>query len=167
MTLASHTPLDRAIAAALITGYQRWISPHKGFACAHRVLHRGASCSQYAKQMVMQHGLIAAIPHVRSRFQDCRVAHQILLEQRALRALQAESDPEKSGRKADPANPNNACTDNACAVLDGAGNCGDVADCSTDCLLFEPGDWGCGSLDCSSLDCGSLDCGSLDCGSCG
>ena len=167
MTLASHIPLDRAVAAALITGYQRWISPHKGFACAHRILHQGASCSQYTKQMILHHGLWTAMPLVRSRFQDCRAAHHTLLERRAQSALQAASGLEKAGRKANPDQPNKTCTDQGCAVLDGAGSCGDVADCGTDCLLFEPGDWGCGSVDCSSLDCSSLDCGSLDCGSCG
>ncbi len=37
-----------SLAIAAITGYQRYLSPYKGFRCAHRVLHQGESCSQYS-----------------------------------------------------------------------------------------------------------------------
>jgi len=40
------TVLD-AFVSMLISLYQRYVSPYKGFRCAHRVLHGGDSCSEY------------------------------------------------------------------------------------------------------------------------
>lgn len=65
--------LSRPFAVA-ITGYQRYISPYKGFCCAHRVKHGGMSCSEYAKQTLLHHGVWRAIPAVRQRFKECKVA---------------------------------------------------------------------------------------------
>lgn len=48
---AVDTP-TRQIAIACIGGYQRYLSPHKGFVCAHRRLHGGDSCSQYVKTVL-------------------------------------------------------------------------------------------------------------------
>ncbi len=58
--------------------YQQYISPRKGFRCAHAVLHDGTGCSGYAKQAIKQHGLFQAIPSIRQRFRDCRAAYHIL-----------------------------------------------------------------------------------------
>lgn len=63
--------LTRRSATSLIGFYQRYISPHKGFRCAHRVYHGGQSCSGYAKTVVQSHGLGAALPLIRRRFADC------------------------------------------------------------------------------------------------
>ena len=80
----SHThtrPLDsiaRRMALSLITFYQAKISAHKGFSCAHRVLHGGASCSHYIKGCIETHGLIQSLPLIQERFEDCKVANQLL-----------------------------------------------------------------------------------------
>lgn len=65
--------LSRPFAVA-ITGYQRYISPYKGFCCAHRVKHGGVSCSEYVKQTLLHHGVWRAIPDVRQRFKECKAA---------------------------------------------------------------------------------------------
>ena len=67
--------------AALITAYQRFMSPHKGFCCAHRALNEGLSCSQAIKRLVLRYGVLASWPYVRARFEACHTAHQVLLAQ--------------------------------------------------------------------------------------
>ncbi|WP_228061460.1 membrane protein insertion efficiency factor YidD [[Phormidium] sp. LEGE 05292] len=47
----------RQIACTSISGYQKYLSPHKGFSCAHRILYGGESCSAYIKRIVAQKGL--------------------------------------------------------------------------------------------------------------
>ncbi|NET10970.1 MAG: membrane protein insertion efficiency factor YidD [Merismopedia sp. SIO2A8] len=75
-----------------IRSYQRYISPHKGFSCAHRRLHGGVSCSDYFHQMIMAHGLTQAIPLFQERLVECKQSYR-LLQSRPL-ALQATSPPE-------------------------------------------------------------------------
>jgi putative component of membrane protein insertase Oxa1/YidC/SpoIIIJ protein YidD len=87
MTDSTHLPEFRTgvgsrIALGLIAGYQRWISPYKGFRCAHSVLHGGPGCSGYAKRAIREHGLWRAVGMVRQRFRDCRAAmHTLMTEQ--------------------------------------------------------------------------------------
>ena len=68
----------RFFIVTLITFYQRFISPIKGFKCAHHVLHKQGSCSHSVKQLIMQHGVIAALPMVKARFNECRHAYLYL-----------------------------------------------------------------------------------------
>jgi putative component of membrane protein insertase Oxa1/YidC/SpoIIIJ protein YidD len=67
-----------SLAISAITGYQRYLSPHKGFRCAHRALHQGESCSQYVKREVQEEGLMAALRSSRVRFAECKEANQII-----------------------------------------------------------------------------------------
>lgn len=53
---AAATAVDR-----LIRGYQRRISPHKGFSCAYRVAHGGASCSEAVRQAVVRRGVLRGV----------------------------------------------------------------------------------------------------------
>jgi putative component of membrane protein insertase Oxa1/YidC/SpoIIIJ protein YidD len=69
-----------SLAIAAITGYQRYLSPYKGFRCAHRVLYQGESCSQYVKRAVGEKGLLAARQSSRLRFIECNEANQIIQE---------------------------------------------------------------------------------------
>ena len=63
-------------ALALIWGYQRYLSPRKGYACAYRVVHGGTGCSGFAKYAHVQHGFWKAMPLIRKRFADCKQAAQ-------------------------------------------------------------------------------------------
>jgi len=58
--------------------YQTYISPRKGFRCAHAVLHNGTGCSGYAKQSIQTHGFLNAIPLIKQRFKECKVAYLTL-----------------------------------------------------------------------------------------
>lgn len=60
---------------SVLTGialYQRWLSPHKGFRCAHAALYGGLSCSGAIARIIEQERLTSrAIP---ARFAACRQA---------------------------------------------------------------------------------------------
>ena len=66
--------LASAAALGMITIYQRWVSPYKGYRCAHAVLHGGPGCSGFAKRAIRENGLWRAIALTRQRFRDCRAA---------------------------------------------------------------------------------------------
>ncbi len=68
----------RQATAVLITGYQKHLSPRKGFSCAYRVLHRSESCSQYTKRTILEGGIQQAMPLIQQRFQACKQANQTL-----------------------------------------------------------------------------------------
>lgn len=68
----------RRAACSSITGYQRYLSPYKGFRCAHRALHHDESCSAYAKRVISEQGISAALPAIRRRFAECREAYRLL-----------------------------------------------------------------------------------------
>ncbi|MGQ4646551.1 membrane protein insertion efficiency factor YidD [Lyngbya aestuarii] len=61
-----------------ISAYQLHVSPKKGFSCAHRLLHQGESCSQYAKNLLINGNLITAVNMSRQRFKACAAASQTL-----------------------------------------------------------------------------------------
>ncbi|WP_375539788.1 membrane protein insertion efficiency factor YidD [Cylindrospermum sp. FACHB-282] len=81
MQISLFDSFTRQISTTAITGYQRHISPHKGFACAHRVLYGGESCSEYIKGAIAQDGLKRALIKSRERFLACKQANQILHSQ--------------------------------------------------------------------------------------
>lgn len=78
MQIVTVEPLAKAIAIKSINGYQRYISPVKGFSCPHRLLHGGDSCSDYVKKMLNQQSLIQAVKSSRQRFRDCAKAGKTL-----------------------------------------------------------------------------------------
>ncbi len=79
------------IALGAIWGYQRYVSPRKGWRCAHSVLHGGTGCSGHAKHAIRDHGFWAAIPLIRQRLRDCKDASLTL---RANCAVHSQQDPE-------------------------------------------------------------------------
>ncbi|WP_413896461.1 membrane protein insertion efficiency factor YidD [Rhodoferax sp.] len=72
--------LRHAIAGA-IGSYQRYISPRKGFCCAHRALHGGWSCSEFGRRVVFRHGFIRFLLLQARRFASCAHAHSVLQSQ--------------------------------------------------------------------------------------
>ncbi|QGW80380.1 membrane protein insertion efficiency factor YidD [Variovorax paradoxus] len=65
-------------AIAAIDGYQRFISPYKGFSCAHRVRTGGASCSRFAKRAIARLGMIAGMLVTFRRFKACAASARML-----------------------------------------------------------------------------------------
>jgi putative component of membrane protein insertase Oxa1/YidC/SpoIIIJ protein YidD len=172
--------LTRRVSVTAITGYQKHISPHKGFVCAHRILYGGESCSQYIKRVIAQEGLRVALIKSRTRFQACKHANLFLRRRisglsqisQAHNAESTESEDEaniqqpkknesKSGQSSHTicsGGDSTYCVD--CADL--SCNCAEVANVVPDCDFFH-----CHAIDCSALDCSGADCSFLDCGSCG
>jgi putative component of membrane protein insertase Oxa1/YidC/SpoIIIJ protein YidD len=169
----------RKITVGAIAGYQRYISPHKGFSCAHRILYGGESCSQFVKRVIIEAGVLTAVKASRQRFQSCKESNRILKARRMgicqnanyIHLVSNSSDPpaetpedmpeipvDGTERATKKANPNNNCND-----------CSSMVDCSyigCDALnCFSGAD--CSAMDCSALSCSGADCsGCGDCGSC-
>ena len=76
MTIAGGFVL-RVLAGA-IDGYQRFISPYKGFGCAHRVRTGRASCSQFSKRAIARLGMIAGLLVTLRRFKVCAASTRML-----------------------------------------------------------------------------------------
>lgn len=194
MTTSTLDTFTRQTSSRAIAFYQLWISPHKGFVCAHRVLHRGESCSQYAKRTILEQGLWTAIPLMQERFEDCRVANEILKARRSRwERLQHRSMAIASGEPTPDPNttpdtgveiPDMAavipemavgatvlpkrrpCQENTCRTSDCQNaNCSDALDCLE--VLGDGTDClsDCSNYDWNGFDCGNLDCGSSDCSS--
>ena len=75
----------RLLAIALINLYQKFISPYKGFRCAHAVLHQGDSCSNAIKEIIATHGVFKGYASARQRLQSCHDAFLKLTEQKKQR----------------------------------------------------------------------------------
>ncbi|MFC4639561.1 membrane protein insertion efficiency factor YidD [Deinococcus hohokamensis] len=73
-----HHPLADRLALKTIRFYQRALSPHKGFRCAHAALHGGESCSAAVARIIRQEGLREGRGHIAARFVACRAAHDAL-----------------------------------------------------------------------------------------
>jgi putative component of membrane protein insertase Oxa1/YidC/SpoIIIJ protein YidD len=68
-----------AASAAAIHGigfYQRFISPYKGFRCAHHARLGGMSCSSYGKAALREFGLFEGLSKLRARLTACAEAAQ-------------------------------------------------------------------------------------------
>ncbi|MDY6937941.1 MAG: membrane protein insertion efficiency factor YidD [Cyanobacteriota bacterium] len=142
------------LAVSAIGGYQRYLSPYKGFSCAHRVLHGGQSCSQYVKCQIRDVGFLEATVMARQRFAACREAKQIL-QMRVGRHRITNTQANRKRRWS-----NNSCQ-NGCNYVDCSG-------CPVDCGDFDLPEFDCG--ECGNFgECGGgIDCCSGgDCGSCG
>jgi len=102
-------PMIAAAAIGSIGVYQKYISPYKGFRCAHRVYCCGSSCSEFAQQAIRDNGLLNAIPKIRRRFCECREAYV------ALQRFQvgAESTDDK---KPSPLTKQGDCCVNVCTL---------------------------------------------------
>lgn len=70
--------LTRTGAIASLDFYQQRLSPHKGFACPHRLLHGGESCSDYVKRMLHEQSLMAALGQTPRRFRACSTAGRMI-----------------------------------------------------------------------------------------
>ncbi|MEH1965424.1 membrane protein insertion efficiency factor YidD [Nostoc sp.] len=163
MQISLFDSFTRQVSAAAITGYQKHISPHKGFACAHRILYGGESCSQYIKRVVAKEGLKAAFVYSRERFQACKQANQILRSQ-------IENSEESTQEEADMQQRQQASqkvTQKSSFISSNNTDCFDCADLGCNCAEMVSMTPDCGAADCSFLDCSGADCSFLDCGSCG
>jgi putative component of membrane protein insertase Oxa1/YidC/SpoIIIJ protein YidD len=85
--------LANTVAVTGIKAYQRWISPHKGFHCAHQELHRAGTCSHFGRMAFAQYPIRQAWELLHNRLKECRAAHLTILAQ----AEREEEDNRKRG----------------------------------------------------------------------
>ncbi len=96
-------------AVSAINFYQRFLSPYKGFSCAHRIIRGGLSCSEFAKRRIQEKGLFMSLADIRGRLRDCRMTY--------LKAME-----ERKQEKAEQANNKNNDCDPGCDILE-LGSC--------------------------------------------
>jgi putative component of membrane protein insertase Oxa1/YidC/SpoIIIJ protein YidD len=65
----------RSVVIALIGGYQRYLSPIKGYSCTHRIVYGGVSCSEYVKNTLTDKSLFESTLLARQRFRACGIAY--------------------------------------------------------------------------------------------
>ena len=51
--------------------YQRFVSPYKGFRCAHHACTGGMTCSNYGLYALKEYGFRGALPRIRERLIQC------------------------------------------------------------------------------------------------
>lgn len=78
---------------SLIIAYQRWLSPFKGFSCAHRIMHGGTSCSGYALQILESESPLRLLQLMHQRFRDCANADASLRAQRTVARISNSTYP--------------------------------------------------------------------------
>lgn len=173
-------PIDAALgrmAIAAIAAYQRYVSPYKGFVCAHRVWHGGLSCSQYAKHLISTEGVLAGLLGLRKRFAECRDAAESLRRARML-AASREFDDEFDRPAAKPTLEETLAMPSETQTPESdhgsvPSNCGHGAihgaDCFCNAATLPPSS--CQTTDCSGCDLPGTDCPGcdlpVDCGGCG
>jgi len=115
------------LALALINFYQNYLSPYKGFSCAHSALNKGDSCSQAIKKIIIKHGLWRSYPLIKNRFKDCKTAYKQLLDNKNKRR-----NKDKNGKWYDCCDPSAACDVSNCIPKKGC----ELPDFPCDCSLF-------------------------------
>ncbi len=91
------------LAVLAILAYQRYLSPLKGFRCAHRARHGGESCSEFARRTFAADGVLAGLLALGPRFRACAQASRALRAERLLRRVgDAELDASPGKAQAAP-----------------------------------------------------------------
>lgn len=100
------------LSVVAINGYQQYISPYKGFCCAFRIDTGGLSCSEFAKQNIIEHGFFHSVKPILAQFSTCKDSAEKLRKDR-------NQEKKKSGN----------CTDNIYACF--PCSCGDTGVAAT------------------------------------
>lgn len=75
-TSGASMPRLRDLALLAIRGYQRFLSPYKGFCCAYRSHTGRCSCSTLGFRAVRRYGTLRGLAVLRRRMYLCGVAHR-------------------------------------------------------------------------------------------
>lgn len=136
-----------------IAFYQRQISPRKGWRCAHARLHGGAGCSGFAREAIAIHGLQNALPLVRARFRDCKLA---------ARTLQIQQPPDCDDKNSRKRRWKGQLED-ACCVDFSWFCCADSLLDGSACEAASCADASCAHGACADASCGEAACGCHSC----
>lgn len=92
----------KAVILFSIDLYKRYLSPYKGFSCAHAWVHGGDSCSTHIRTIVAEEGIWHGYRKIRQRFRACRAAYLSI------------SDAERDKRKKRKQSSDRDCQCNSC-----------------------------------------------------
>ena len=94
----------RFLTALPIHAYRKWLSPRKGYKCAHHAVHQSGSCSDRILSFVQNAPLIQWHQLVRGQFSECREAAKYLNDKKRR---------DGKGRKC-PVDPEDCCDAGDC-----------------------------------------------------
>ncbi len=122
----------RKIAKASIRGYQKFISPHKGFRCAHHALHAKGSCSQRALSIIEKKRVWQWLPEIRAELISCSDAFEQLVSKGICdqKGKPRRKDNNKDSGKCDSLGEVGECAIDGCDIgeCNGVGSC-DIGSC--------------------------------------
>ena len=121
--IRSLDPALGQLMVALIRGYQRFLSPYKGYACAHRVKFGGASCSEYGRQVLASEGWRAGLVKLRGRFRACHAASRTFGKGRLAARVHGESSDAPPDAPAKPSTENEPAPETGGCLRDLALGC--------------------------------------------
>ncbi len=101
------TENPRNFAVVAIDWYQAYLSPRKGFCCAHRALHGNSSCSEWIKRLIIRVGLIRTVPLAIRRFRSCFEAYEMLSQHNSEAKVANNANEEKEFEECPCAKKNN------------------------------------------------------------
>jgi len=64
--------------------YQRFLSPYKGYSCAHGVYHGRSSCSHWAIRIIKKHGIFMFVPLMKKRIKACQMAYEEIKKEKEI-----------------------------------------------------------------------------------
>ena len=82
----------KSIAIHSIKAYRKFISPYKGWKCAHAHIYGGHSCSDYGLVVIEEQGVLQGVSLLRERFKECSSASVIYKKHRASISLASGSN---------------------------------------------------------------------------
>ena len=82
-------------ALVLVRFYRRWLSPLKGFSCAHNHVHRTGTCSTYGLEVFRSHGFFEGKRLLNERFAECGAAARSV----AMSSSGSDEEPAKKDQK--------------------------------------------------------------------
>ena len=68
----------KKLSLLLIDLYQNFISPYKGYSCAHRIATGEVGCSGYGKKVISRFGLKTGYALLQRRFAECKCSSEAL-----------------------------------------------------------------------------------------
>lgn len=117
------------ISIFVIRLYQKYISPYKGFQCAHACLYNDVSCSDAVITIIESNGLTMSLDKIKERFKECREAYLILSH----KDKRNKSNKDNKNHWYDCCDPTSACDVAEC--VSGRKHC-DLPDLPCDCGPF-------------------------------
>jgi putative component of membrane protein insertase Oxa1/YidC/SpoIIIJ protein YidD len=68
-----------------IKGYQKFISPRKGYRCAYSVRHGGSGCSGAVLQIIEENSIFTWRKLIKERFSNCKIAYEEIKKEKKRR----------------------------------------------------------------------------------